>query len=425
MVGLLLKYMYSQFLILIVLIFFSAIFSGSETALVSLTKSKVDELVEKKTRNSKILQKLKNDPHKLLITILIGNNVVNIGASAYAAVLFTGIFASSGIGIATGVMTFFILVFGEITPKSFAHQHAVGVSLIMARPIYYLQILLFPLVWVFDKVVDFTNYLFGSGSKYTVTEGEIVAMLKIGAQEGAIEKQEKELMENVLEFNDIEAQEVMTPRVAIEALESDMTIQEAVDFAIRHSHSRLPVYEENIDNIIGIISIKELLKYSKQYSSNKKLGNLDLMPPIQVPLSKKIDKLFREFQRKHRHIAVVIDDHGGTAGLVTMENLLEEIVGEIVDEEDVVQKPIEIIDGHTIITTGSALVEDVNDFFRIKLDANDRDTINTMINDHLHRFPGEGEIIKFSRVKICVLKADKKGVTKVKIHKLNQKPLPK
>ncbi len=417
--------MYSQFLILIVLIVFSAIFSGSETALVSLTKSKVDELVEKKTRNSKILQKLKNDPHKLLITILIGNNVVNIGASAYAAVLFTGIFASSGIGIATGVMTFFILVFGEITPKSFAHQHAVGVSLVMARPIYYLQILLFPLVWAFNKVVDLTNFLFGSNSKYTVTEGEIVAMLKIGAQEGAIDKQEKELMENVLEFNDIEVEEVMTPRVAIEALDSNMTIQEAVDFAIKHSHSRLPVYEKDIDNIVGIISIKELLKYSKQHLSSKKLEKLNLMPPIQVPLSKKIDKLFREFQRKHRHIAVVIDDHGGTAGIVTMENLLEEIVGEIVDEEDVAQKPIEIIDGHTIITTGSALVEDVNDFFRIKMDANERDTINTMINDYLHRFPREGEIIKFSRVKICVIKTDKKGVTKVKIHKLNKKPLQK
>ena len=181
--------MYSQILTLIVLIVLSAIFSGSETALVSLTKAKVDELVEKKARNSKILKKLKSDPHKLLITILIGNNIVNIGASAYAAVLFIDLFGSNAIGIATGVMTFLILVFGEITPKSFAHSHSEGVSLFMARPIYYLQVMLFPLVWVFDKIVEFTNYVFGSESKYSVTEGEIVAMLKIGAQEGSIQKQ--------------------------------------------------------------------------------------------------------------------------------------------------------------------------------------------------------------------------------------------
>ena len=412
--------MYSQILTLIVFIVLSAIFSGSETALVSLTKSKVDELVEKKARNSKVLKKLKSDPHKLLITILIGNNIVNIGASAYAAVLFTNLFGSNAIGIATGVMTFFILVFGEITPKSFAHSHSEGVSLFMARPIYYLQVVLFPLVWVFDKIVDFTNYVFGSENKYSVTEGEIVAMLKIGAQEGSIQRQEKELIENVLEFNDIEVEEVMTPRVAIEAVDGDMTIKEAVAFAIKHSHSRLPVYKNDIDNIIGIISIKDLLKYSEGNSNNKKIEKLKLVSPLQVPLSKKIDKLFREFQRKHQHIAVVIDDHGGTAGLVTMEDLLEEIVGEIVDESDVAEKPIEIVDGKTIVATGFALVEDVNDFFRIKLDANDHDTIHTMITDHLHRFPREGEMIKFQRVRITVLEMGKNLIKKVKITKTSK-----
>lgn len=412
--------MYPQILTLIVLIILSAIFSGSETALVSLTRSKVDELVEKKARNSKILKKLKSDPHKLLITILIGNNIVNIGASAYAAVLFIDLFGSNAIGVATGVMTFLILVFGEITPKSFAHTHSVGVSLFMARPVYYLQMMLFPLVWVFDKIVDFTNYLFGSKSQYSVTEGEIVAMLKIGAQEGSIQKQEKELIENILEFNDIEVEEVMTPRVAIEAVDCSMTIKEAVAFAIKHSHSRLPVYKNNVDNIIGIISIKELLKYSEENSSNKKIEQFKLIPPLQAPLSKKIDKLFREFQRKHQHLAIVIDDHGGTAGIVTMEDLLEEIVGEIVDESDVAEKSIDIIDGKTIHTTGAALVEDVNDFFRIKLDANDRDTINTMITDYLHRFPREGEIIKLQRVKIQVLEMKKNIIKKVKITKTSQ-----
>ncbi len=413
--------MYSQFLTLLALIVLSAIFSGSETALVSLTKSKVDELVDKKVRNSKVLQKLKSDPHKLLITILIGNNVVNIWASAYAAVIFTELFGSNGVGIATGIMTFFILVFGEITPKSFAHQHAVGFSLVLARPIRLLQIVLFPFVWVFDKLVDFANFLFGSKKGYTVTEGEIVAMLKIGAKEGSIEKQERELIENVLEFNDIEAEEVMTPRVAIEALDGDMSVKEAIDFALKHSHSRLPVYDVDIDHIVGVISIKELLKCSEEGSPKKKLGSMNLVHPIQVPLSKKIDELFREFQRKHQHIAIVIDDHGGTAGLVTMEDLLEEIVGEIVDESDVAEKPIEIVDPKNIIVSGNALVEDVNDFFRIKIEANERDTISSIITDHLHRFPREGEVIKFPRVKMRVLEMGKNVVKKVKIQKLPNK----
>ncbi len=411
--------MSSQFLTLIALILLSGVFSGSETALVSVSQSKVDELVSKKAKNSKLLKKLKKDPHKLLITVLIGNNIVNIAASAYAAVIFTDIFGSSGIGIATGVMTFFILIFGEITPKSFAHQHAVGVSLLMVRPIYCLQIALFPLVWFFEKIVDLVNKMLGSKQTYTVTEGELVAMLKIGAQEGSIEKQEREFIENVLEFNDIQVDEIMTPRVAIEALDCEMTIQEAVDFVIKHSHSRIPVYEKDLDNIIGIISLKDILKYYNQYSPKKKLKSLDLKIPLEVPFSKKIDALFREFQRKHIHMAIVIDEYGGTAGLVTLEDLLEEIVGEIVDESDVDETPIEIIDPKTILANGSTLVEDVSDFFRIKISDDEHDTINTFITEHLHRFPREGEIINFPRVKITILEMKKNIIEKVKIIKKN------
>lgn len=410
--------MYSQLLILLGLVVLSGIFSSSETALVSVTKSKVDELVSKKVRNSKLLQKLKNDPHRLLITVLIGNNIVNIGASAYAAIVFTDIFGDAGVGIATGIMTFFILIFGEIVPKSFAHQHAEGVSLFIVRFIYFLQIVLFPLILFFDIVVTLFSKLTGVKKGYTVTEGELVAMLKIGEEEGAIQKQEKEFIENVLEFNDIEVEEVMTPRVAIEAVHTEMTIQDAVDFAIKHSHTRLPVYEGNIDKIVGIISIKELLRYFDSFSSNKKLKNLKLAMPIEVPMSKKIDKLFREFQRRHQHLAIVIDEYGGTAGLVTLEDLLEEIVGEIVDEFDVHESPLEIIDSKTIIATGSTLVEDVNDFFRTKFGSNERDTINTMIIEHLHRFAREGEVIKFPRGEILILKMKKSVVSKVKITKL-------
>ncbi len=413
--------MYSQIITLGVLIVLSAIFSGSETALISLTNSKVDELVNNKAANSKLLKRLKKDPHRLLITVLIGNNIVNIGASAYAAVLFTEIFDSNGIGIATGVMTFLILIFGEIVPKSFAHQHAEGFSLFISKPIFVMQIIFFPFVWFFDKLVILTNRFFGKERTSTVTEGEIVAMLNIGEQEGAIEKHEKELIENVLEFNDIEVEEVMTPRVSFEALSSETTLEEAVKFVETHSHTRLPVYEENLDNIIGIINIKELLTAYSNKNSNTKLKNLSLTPVMEVPFSKKINKLFREFQRKHQHIAIVIDEHGGTAGLVTMEDLLEEIVGEIVDESDEAENPIEIVNKNTIIVNGTTLIEDINDFFKIKFAANERDTVNTFLLDHLHRFPREGETVNLPRARVIILKMGRNVIEKVKIKKRNHR----
>ena len=314
-------------------------------------------------------------------------------------------------------MTFFILIFGEITPKSFSHQHSIGVSLAMCKPVYVLQMILFPFVWFFDKVVHFTNRMFGNGKGQTVTEGEIVAMLKIGEEEGAIEMQEKKFIENVLEFNDIEVGDIMTPRVVMKALDGELTLQEAVDFAIEHSFSRLPIYKDNVDNIVGILSIRELLKFFYKFTPDKKIASLKLSPPLEVPLSKKIDDLFKDFQKNYRHLAIVIDDHGGTAGLVTMEDVLEEIVGDIADEADVSDKPIDIVDPKTIIAKGSALVEDINDFFKIKFGKNDHESVHSMLVDHLHRFPREGECIELQHARVKILKMRNNVIDKVKITK--------
>ncbi|MFA5948404.1 MAG: hemolysin family protein [Candidatus Gracilibacteria bacterium] len=415
--------MNSDLLILAVLILFSAFFSASETSLISLNQSKVDELIENKRKNSRILKKVKANPHKLLITVLIGNNIVNTAASAYATYIFTNMFGSAGIGIATGVMTFVILVFAEITPKSFAHSHAETIALLVARPVYVLQYLLYPIVFFFEVIVRVVNFMFGEKHDHSVTEGELVAMLKIGAQEGSFEKQEKEFIENVLEFNDIQVEDVMTPRVAIEALDSEMTIQEAVDFVIKHSHTRIPVYKDNLDNIIGVIATKDMLKFFDAHSSTKKLKNLKLAVPLEVPLSKKIDKLFREFQRKHMHMAIVIDEFGGTAGLVTLEDLLEEIVGDIADEFDVSEKPIEIVDEYTLITKGDALIEDINDFFKINIGEGnkEKETVNSFLSDYLQRFPREGEIVKLLSVKILILRMKKNVIERIKITKFKQR----
>jgi len=403
---------------LIILVFLSGIFSGSETAIISISNAKVRSLVKENLRGANTLSLLKKNPHKLLITILIGNNLVNIGASVLATVVFTEFFGSSGLGIATGVMTLFILIFGEITPKSFATKYSVKVSLLAAKPLYIMQIVFSPIIWFLDKIVKFLIKIFGEDIKDDqVSEEEIKAIIDIGAEEGSILKAEKELLKNVLQFNDIHVEEVMTPRVSVDALPIESTLQEAVDFVIHKSHSRIPVYKDTIDNIVGIITIKDVLIMSEKYHTNKKLENVELKKPIVVPVSKKIDVLFREFQYARTHLAIVIDEYGGTAGIVTLEDLLEEIVGEIIDESDIEEMPIKELSKKEIITNGLTKLGDINDYLHIHINGNSKEPISAFILDTLNRFPKEGEIINISKVAIKVLKMHNNKIVKVSIEK--------
>lgn len=403
---------------LIVLVIMSGIFSGSETAIISVSDAKIRSLVKEKVSRANTLYLLKQDPHKLLITILIGNNLVNIGASVLATVVFTKAFGSSGIGIATGVMTLFILIFGEITPKSFATKYSVKISLLVAKPLYIMQILFFPIIWFLDKIVQFLIKVLGDNAKNEhVSEEELKAIIDIGAEEGAILKAEKELLHNVLQFNDIHVEEVMTPRVEVDALPIESTLQEAIDFVIKKSHSRIPVYQDTIDNIIGIITIKDVLTMSEKYNTNKKLENIRLKKPIVVPVSKKIDVLFKEFQHAHTHIAIVIDEYGGTAGIVTLEDLLEEIVGEIIDESDIEEMPIKKIDDEKIIANGLTKVEDINEYLHINIIGNEKEPISAFILDELNRFPKNGEVIKLPHIRIKILKIIDNKIVSVSIEK--------
>lgn len=402
---------------LIILILLSGFFSASETAIISLTDAKVRSMSQKKNPASLILRKLKSDPHRLLITILIGNNLVNIGASVLATVLFTQLFGSSGLGIATGVMTLFVLVFGEITPKSFATKYSVKISLLVSYPLYFFQKIFSPVIWLLDKLVKFLMRRTGGTAEEKVSEEEIKALIDIGAEKGSIEKREKELLKNILRFNDIEVEEVMTPRVAIDALSAESTLQEAIDFVIKKPHTRIPVYKESIDNIIGVITTKDILALSEKFNTNKKLENLKLMQPILVPVSKKIDVLFKEFQKARQHLAVAIDEYGGTAGIVTLEDLLEEIVGEIADETDIEGLPIETIDENEIFAQGTTRLEDINSYLGIVIEGDEKDPISALILDKLRRFPQEGEKINLKNANLTVVKMFKNMIVKVRIRR--------
>lgn len=413
--------MTSTIVFLIALLILSGFFSGSETAIISLNNAKVRSLKHQKLTGSQLLFSLKKNPHRLLITILIGNNLVNIGASVIAAALFTELFGSQGLGIATGVMTFFVLIFGEIVPKSFATKYATRIALFAAYPLYVLQIIFAPFIWFFDKIVKVLMHKFGASmASDRVSEEEIKALIDISAEEGAIEKREKELIKNVLRFNDIEVSEVMTPRVAVDAISANATLQEAIDFVIKKSHSRIPVYDKTIDNILGIVTVKDVLLLSEKYNVNKKLHNLELKKPIVVPESKKIDALFKEFQKERQHIAIVIDEYGGTTGIVTLEDLLEEIVGEIIDEFDVEESPIKKLAEDEIMACGTTRLEHINQHFNITIKGNENKPLSGFILEKLHRFPEEGEEIKLPQAILKVVKMHKNKILKVKIKKTKE-----
>lgn len=414
--------MTEQIIILIILVFLSGFFSGSETAIISISDAKVRSLVKERRRGSGTLNLLKKDPHKLLITILIGNNLVNIGASVLATVVFTNAFGSSGLGIATGVMTLLVLVFGEITPKSFATKYAVLISLFVAKPLYFLQIIFSPIIWIMHQIVKLLMSIMGSQyNEEEISEEEIKALIELGAEKGSIQKRERELLKNILQFNDITVEEVMTPRISVDALPSDTTLQEAIDFVIEKSHSRIPIYKETIDNVIGIVTIKDILMLSEQFNYNKKLSNCELKEPLFVPVSKKIDVLFKEFQKARTHIAIVIDEYGGTAGIVSLEDLLEEIVGEIIDESDIEEIPISKVSDYEIEAHGITKLEDINDYLGIGIKGHEKEPISALILDKLNRFPKNGEVIDFPHAKIKILKILGNKIIKVGVIKKRKK----
>ncbi|MBI5754587.1 HlyC/CorC family transporter [Candidatus Peregrinibacteria bacterium] len=324
-----------KILFLALLLALSAIFSASEIAIVSITPSKVRELITKKKRGAKSVELLKKHPQKFLITILIGNNMVNTGAAVFATLLFTELFGSDGAGIAVGVMTFLILVFGEITPKSLAHRYSTPFSLFIARFILILEKILFPCIWLLEKLLQaFMKFTGSKGHAHIMTEDEIMAMVSLGEEAGALEKHEKELIENILEFNDIAVKEVMTPRRDIKALPLNTSMKKAARYVAEHMHSRFPVYKDHLDAIVGILGVKEILEGLSKSKDDIALSDIALLPVIRTSENKKIHHLFKDFQKKRAHMAVVVDEHDATVGVVTMEDLLEEIVGEIEDEYD-------------------------------------------------------------------------------------------
>jgi CBS domain containing-hemolysin-like protein len=406
--------MITQIIILVVLLFLSAFFSGVETALMSLNMVKVKTLVEQKRKGSSALHRIKQNPRKLLITILIGNNLVNIGSAALATVVFTDIFGSSGAGIATGVMTFLILIFGEITPKTFATQNAERIALVIARPVEIMSASLLPVVKIFEHIAELMLKIFKSKEQEELSEEELKTIVTMGKEEGLLSEEAAEIMHNVLEFKGTKVTKVMTPKSVIQMINAEAPLRDELDFIVKTPFSMYPVYRGTRDKVVGMVDVEDVLRYTKENKLDEKIENF-MRTAIFVPESKEIDDLLSDFEGVDMPLAVVVDEYGNVSGLVTMEDILEEIVGEIFDKSDRESVYIKKVDANLVRVDAKASIEEINRVLHLGLEEGQFATIAGFIEHKLKRIPKKGEEIKLKRVTIAIEDVDNQKIKSVKI----------
>jgi len=404
----------NDILILVVLLVLSGAFSGSETALTAITLARAEALDKDGRGGAKALLYLKNRSTSMLITLLIGNNLVNIGASAFATVVATQYLGALGPGIAVGVLTLLILVFGEITPKSLAIRHSEGAALAAAPIVLFLMRLLLPLVWVFEHLIGFVYKMTNIKESPSITESELVSLVMRGTKEGTIEKDEAKIIERVFAFNDLIVADVMTSRHKIFALNEEATIKEALPEIERTGFSRIPLYNGSIENVSYIVhwhDIASAIANDKIDMPLKEIG----VEPIFVPLNQPIDHLFADFQRQKRHLSVVVDEEGALRGIVTMENLLEELVGEIYDESDK-NRPSGIKEMNEYIEVeGGVELAAIKGFFKTDIRGKNSDSVSRWIVSDIERIPKTKERFEIDGLTVEIQQASGRRIHKVKI----------
>jgi putative hemolysin len=383
------------------LLFLSGFFSSAETALFTISRVKARHIAKIGGRTDKLIKKMKSDPHRLLSTILIGNNIVNVASSAMATSIAIEIFQSNAVGIATGVMTLLILIFGEIFPKSVATRNNLFIARIIILPIHWFSIIFFPLI----KLLDFIPLLLGKAKdRPTVTEEELITIVEVGEEEGQIKQEEKELIRNIFEFDNTSTSEIMTPRSDMFVIDADKGLP--LKAIIKSGFTRIPVMEKNIDNVIGILNIKDF--FTHVATGRKKPNIRDIMRhPYFIPENKKLDTLLHQFKERKDHMAIVVDEHGGVAGLVTLEDVLEEIVGEICDETDKVEPHIVKVKSNEWIVLGKSSIDDINKKIRMNIpDSKEYDTFSGYILDEIGRIPKVKEEFVIEQYNISVKEMD-------------------
>jgi len=404
---------------LIILIGLSGFFSGLEVALVGVRRSKVHQMLNKKLAGAAALHKLKSNPSKMMASVNLGNNLVNVASTALATNIALKTFENNGLAIVIGVMTFLILVFGEITPKTYCNANAAKIALRYSRVLLAFSYAFYPVVWIFEQITKGIIKLTGSSQEPPrLTEEEIKGVIEQGLEDKAIEKQESKLVHGALDFDDIIIRSVMTPRTKMFTLNSKMLLFEALPLINKSGFSRIPLYGKNHDEITGIINVRDVLKYLEIDQKMVALQKL-ARKPIFVSQEKKVSDLLKEMQGRKTHIAIVLDEFSGVEGCVTLEDLVEEIVGEIHDETDVTKDNFQKEGGNVIITNGDIEIDEINEIFRTNIpQGDDYASLSGLLHEKLRDIPKEGDRIVIDSLRIIVEKVLRNKPEKIRIEKI-------
>lgn len=407
----------TQIIILLILLLLSCFFSSAETSLTTVNKLRIRSLADENVKGAKTVVKLIENPSKMLSAILIGNNVVNLSASSIATSLAIDHFGSVGAGIATGIVTIMILIFGEITPKTLATIHAEKLSLTYSGIIYFLTQLLTPVIYIVNQISLTILRLLRVDPNTRVsaiTENELRTIVDVSHEEGIIESEERRMITNVVDFGDSLAKDVMVPRIDMEFADIDLTYDELVTAFSIEKFTRMPVYQETRDNIVGIVNLKDVFFYQ---GKKEDFCLKDIMrDPYFTYEYKKTSELFIEMKRESIPIAIVLDEYGATAGLLTLEDLIEEIVGDIRDEYDSDEEDsIQCINENEFIADGNTKLDDINEVIGLHIESNDYDSIAGHIIGLLDHLPSQGETVEEDHVIYTVDSVDKNRIDKVHI----------
>jgi CBS domain containing-hemolysin-like protein len=407
--------------ILAIMVGLSGFFSGSEIALIGISKAKVSQLVKEKTKGSVSLYKLKSNPSRMLATLNLGTNLVNVGSSALATQVSLEIFGDSGLAIAIGVMTFVLLIFGEITPKAYCNANATKISLKVSRIILVFSYVFYPFVLLFEKITNGILKAVGSSHQPPpITEQEIYSVIEQGLEDKALQKHERELVHGALKFDDIVIRAVMTPRTKMFMLPAKTLLFDAMPLISKSGYSRIPIYKDTPDQIVGILNVRDLLKHLERDEKMLSLESLS-RKPIFVSQEQRISKLLREMQGRQTHMAIVVDEFGGVEGCVTLEDLLEEIVGEIMDETDLEELNFKMLDKNTMLSNGDIEIDTINEILKSEIPlGEDYSTLNGLLHDKLKDIPRKGDRVVIGSVKMTVEEAANNQATRIKIEKISE-----
>ncbi|MEN8193782.1 MAG: hemolysin family protein [Bacteroidota bacterium] len=419
---------FSKLIFLFITLLFSALFSGSEVALFSLDKNDIKSLSEKRNLLNNYILTLLDSPRRLLVTILLGNTIFNVAASILAVTMAIEFAETNQLSVELVLLaqiillTIFLLLIGEITPKLFASKNPQLFSRIVAFPLYWTSVIIYPVAKILtDSIKFFASKFKIDKSKTALHSSEITDLVDIGKEHGSLEEEEHELIHGLVEFRSISVREVMTPRVDIVAVSDDTDYEELIEHITNSGHSRIPVYHEDIDNVIGVLYAKDILSYLDKKTKKDSFNLKSILRDVLfIPETKLINELLREFQKENKHIGIVVDEYGGTSGLVSLEDILEEIVGEIQDEYDKEEEEIISVDDDKYVILGKVSIDELNELLGkdFSEENDDYDTVGGFIFYHAGMIPKKGYTFDYEGFSFKVVDVENNRVNKVIVDKL-------